>query len=70
MHDYPLRCITADRPEAWSSRIQAMYGAGRTARLAGLQRRRAHRPDLRALGPDERRRRPQYLPVPAYFLSR
>jgi hypothetical protein len=26
VHDYPLRCITADWPGAWSSRIRAMYG--------------------------------------------
>ena len=26
VHDFPLRCVTADWPGAWSSRIRAMYG--------------------------------------------
>jgi len=26
VHDFPMRCVTADWPGAWSSRIRAMYG--------------------------------------------
>ena len=26
VHDFPLRCVTADWPGAWASRVRAMYG--------------------------------------------